>query len=428
MTRGSIPQSEVNTYRQKLIVLIRDIYFKNLAIPRLSLYRNIIKDWQQWNEPDGNLGTSKWGIPPEVFVLITKGSIDVKAPTKEDSNHIEHLTLGGELSIGNSKYDISQGISKLLKDICPDCRLISAGFFLNRENYFKVLKNNNYNDYIEAQEVHLNLAPKIFMGYTQYDTILTKTLTIYNALCDIDENPDTYDCGKPLYATENGSPSDVKFSNATDTQPATYSIIYSEEFQADDLVKRLVNFASNGITKLNWNGYLNNPGGGEDCPKDLNSDSIYEFKLTDARCAHQFKGLYYKFPFGSSKKPSFDSYRIGSSMLRYANSIENIKKGDKDHSDSNPTFLYKITDMDGKAKYAAWCEPYWDVKDPETDNPNPAIYRDWKYEDRNCTVNLNLNHYGVTGRLLITNRDGSTKEAVAAKVPLTKSPIFIEAK
>lgn len=428
MTKGSVSQAVVTQNRQKLIALVRELYFKNLVIPRLNLYKDIIKDWQQWNEPDGNLGTSKWGIPAEVLVLITKGSVDVKAPITGDAGHIEHLSLGSNINTGNKNYDLSQGVSKLLKDTCSDCRLISAGFFLYRPAYFKTLKDNNYNQFVGAHEVHLNLAPKIFMGYTQYHTIAVKTLRIYDALCDKDGKQDTYDCNKPLYATENGSPSDVIFSNKTSTASGTYSMAYSEEFQADDLIKRLLVISNLGIKNFNWNGYINNPGGGDNCPKNLNNNNFYEFSLEDSRCAHQFKGLYYKFPTGSGKKPSYESYQIGSAMLRYAKSIVNLKRGDDNHSDKNPSFLYKITDTDGKTKYAAWCEPYWDVKDPEQDSPNPAIYKTWDYEDRNCSKKINLSQYGLSGKVIITTRDGSTKEANSNEITLTKSPIFIESK
>ncbi len=426
--------AEFQDNRTKLINLLQEHYFKGIVIPRLLLYKDYVKGWQPWNEPDGLLASGQWAIPPETLALLTGGQAKYKVPIGGDKNHEELISLPAVIRYNNQGYDLSRGTFGIIKSICPDCEVVSSGFFRRNQSYFTNLKYNNYENYVDANEIHLNLSPQVAMGYTRYYDLIQANLEIYHWLCDKDGNAATYDCGKPLYSTETGSPGGTKQIGGPNAAIEGFTMTFTNNFQADDLIKRMVSNMAAGITKINWNGYLDNPGTdsgqGANCPVEYDNQGLLNFGPTLALCHHPLKGLYSvnRGSGGFTAKSSYMSYKLAVSKLFYAKSAQILKAGDSAHNDLNPVFLFKIEDNDGKQKFAAWCEPFWNVHPPTATETHPEFFRDWNYEERTCFSNLDLTGYGLTGKVVVTKRDGSSQSAGANSVSLTQSPIFIEAK
>lgn len=399
---------------EKLKKLLIEQYFKGIVIPRTNRYKDTIKYWQTWNEPNNHGAT---GIPAEVLLLITTGKVSTATGYITFEN--EHITVDGK------SYDLSSGASGILKQICKDCQLAGGGFSGPDEKYFAILKKGNYLDHVDSEDIHTNMMPGYANNYLKYWTTTLDRATSW--LCD---GAGVQNCKKPFYSTEAASPSGAKYidtkyvSNAQ--VPTGFTMTFSDDFQADDLVKRFVTFPAKGYTSINWNGFYDSHGAifnGRNCPDKKDSDGWYSFTTPNSLCHHPLKGLYATTASGKyEKKPSYSSYSIATRMLKYASKIEIVKKGNDEHTDIDPVLLFKITDNDGKQKYSAWCEPFWNV------NESNLGYKDWNYEDRNCSKSINLNEYGLSGKALVTSRDGSTSGMSANNIALTKSPIFIEAK
>lgn len=394
---------------QKLKNLLIQNYFKTIAIPRVTLYKGTIDYWQPWNEPDGKLSTAQWAIPAEALALITTGKVK---------------TSSGEVSFGNSKitgldgkkYDISKGTYGLVKQICPDCKVVSAGFYRKNKAYFTTLKENNYIDYVDANEIHLNLFPNNTMSYTRYWTEIESQKEIYDWLCGGREN-----CKKPLYSTEIGSPSGIKFVEKLNNQNTGFTMTFSDNFQSDDLIKRFVSLPALGVNKVNWNGYQDNLKAdyiGRSCPTSKNSAGFYEMDATNALCAHPLKGIYAKSSSGAfTKKTSYNAYQIATDMLNYASKVDILQSGDSAHNIADATFIFKITDTDKTVKFAAWCDPYWNITTPDK--------KAWNYEDKKCQKDIDLTKYGAKGAITIIDKTGSAKEQKANSVAISQSPAFI---
>lgn len=395
----------------KLKTLLIEQYFKGIVIPRVTLYKDAINYWQPWNEPDGKIGNTSWGIPAEALSLITTGKV------KNASGVVEFGTAQ-ITGLDGKKYNINNGASGLIKQICPDCKVVSAGFYRNVQQYYTTLNSNNYIDFVDANEVHLNLFPTYSMGYTRYWTDTTNVMKIYDWLCNGRDN-----CNKPLYSTEMASPGGAKLIETVNNKATGFTMTFSNSFQADDLIKRFVSLPAQGLTKLNWNGYFDSHDAryyGRTCPTSP-VDGFYTFDTANALCSHPMKGLLSKTSSGEYiKKPSYTAYQLATSMLNYAAKVEVLKKGNDEHTDVDPIMLFKITDSDGKQKYSAWCEPFWNV------NTTDLGKKTWNYEDKTCSKQVDLSEYGVTSTVSTTDRAGKSKEVKANAVTLTQSPIFIE--
>ncbi len=423
---GNINTRPANADWNKLEALVREHYFKGMVLPRLNLYKDSIKYWQIWNEPDGNFNSdSAFGIPAEALSLITTGSY------KDTQGNILASLEGEQVIYEGVAYDLSQGLRSVVKKMCSDCRVVSAGFMnpdktsMNNLSYFEVLKQNSYNNFVDAHEFHINLHPNRFMGYTQYWDRTQKNMEIYDTLCSGRNN-----CNKPIFATEIGSPSDSKYIDDNNGVATGFSMTFSQNFQSDDLIKRFLTISSLGISGLSWNGYRNSSADTiqeRTCPSQTNSEGYYEINNQNSLCHHLLKGIYSIQNNGYQKKLSFDAYRILANNIKYASKIEFIQKPANNHEEVNPLFIIKITDNDGKKKYSAWCEPYWNVKNPTDSDAHNEINKAWRYEDRTCSTDIDLSSV-LSGLVTITDKLGNIKEANSKSINITQSPIFIESK
>lgn len=397
---------------EKLKTLLIEQYFKSIVIPRVSLYKDTVEYWQPWNEPDGKIGATSWAIAPEALALLTTGQ--VKTPSGPVSFGTNKIT-----GLDGKKYDISRGTASVVKQICPNCKIVSAGFYRNVETYFTTLRSNNYMDYVDANDIHLNLQPYYAMNYTRYWGNLDGYNKLYDWLCG-----DHTKCAKPLYSTEIGSPGGSKYIDTKNDKPTGFTMTFSNNFQADDLIKRFVSLSAKGLKSINWNGYFDSHGAGYNgrtCPTAISPSGFYEITSPNSLCNHTLKGLYSTSSDGLHvKKPSYSAYKVAASLLGFASKIDILSQGNAEKTDVDPIFLFKITDFDGKQKYSAWCEPFWNVS--STDPEKKA----WNYEDRTCSKTLDLTQYGLKGLATITTRDGNTLIQDASKIKVSQSPIFIE--
>ena len=401
----------------KLKTLIYDYYFVGTVIPRLQKYSGTIKFWQPWNEPDGSLGDStRFGVPAEVLSLITTGKVvDENGRTLAQFTTADKKVVNGQTIYFNNGVGGPDGI---IKKLCSDCTVVSAGFYrptganenqdIDANEYFAKLNDNNYKDYVDAFEVHLNLFPKAFMGYTRYWDEYQENLSIYKTLCGNNGN-----CGKPLYSTEIGSFSEVTYKTTN------FEMKYTREFQADDLIKRFIVLSGFGLEGLSWNGYLD-----PICTVGNCTPTVGAAGTAIGGIAHSHKGLYYFDPITKNylKKPSFDAFKTVSSKLSKAADVELLNDVDGKRrltNQSSQLFLYRITDTNKKKRVVAWCDPYW---------YNQVSTGSWNYEDKNCSVNVNLSDYDILGNVSITDRSGNITNGLANSVTITRSPIFIEEK
>ena len=412
---------DINTYSElctnhatkceELKKLIKYHYFQGAVIPRLVIYKNAIKAWQTWNEPDGIATLNK--IPAEALSLIATGKITYpgnRVVEFGDDNasaviNGETYTYSLKYGAGGVVYDSAK--KGVIKQICLDCTVVSAGFFqTSNRGYFTILKNNNYEDSVDVNEIHLNLHPQNFMGYTRYYDQYQNSKRILDDLCG-------GDCGKPLWSTEAASPSDTIYKEVG------FSMTFSREFQADDLIKRFVSLAGFGLTNISWNGFLNNPDapGCENLPRQ---GEYYVIGSDNSLCHHQFKGLYY--PNSDStvytQKESYSSYKTATSKLRDINSVRLLTTVETTPRVADQIFKYEITDTGANKKYAIWCDPYWNSSNITTGS--------WDYSAKKCANTVDLTSNGLSGAVTVTAKDGKTSVGWANSVLISQSPIFVE--
>jgi len=381
----------------KVKTLIVEEYYEKELIPKVEMHKDYVKYWQVWNEENGG---EKFGLNKVVYSLLLTG----KAKTASG----EVIALTGTVK----GYSIENGSYGLIKQICPDCKVVLGGLAGSASNpeYLQYLHDNDALNYADVIDFHANFNPERderekVGGYFQYwNKLSSGVVNVNHYLCG-------GECSKPIWVTEIGSTSNFKYIEVDKKGSLTgYSMTASMDFQADDVVKRYISMLSLGIEKGFWNQFFDYPGEkhkkGEvlECPAQM-EDGFYT--SSDVGCKGLYKGLVWN---NLEEKPSFKSYKLLTQKLAGVQEVERI-------ATKSNTFLFKAVFSNGSVKFVAWCEPFF------SEDFSQKKY--WNYEDKDCSEKIGLTPYGLSGNVTVSSRSG-VSHMHASSISLTKSPVYIE--